>query len=46
MLTAMLAVQNYLGANHDLWTVNTERSYYEEFIIDKEPKQSVQVDSN
>jgi protoporphyrinogen oxidase len=41
MLTAMLAVQNYLGANHDLWTVNTERSYYEEFIVDKSPKQSV-----
>jgi protoporphyrinogen oxidase len=31
MLTAMLAVQNILGENHDLWTVNTERSYHEEF---------------
>lgn len=33
MLTAMLAVQNILGNQYDLWAVNTERSYYEEFII-------------
>lgn len=31
MLTAMLAVQNILGEDHDLWTVNVERSYHEEF---------------
>ena len=31
MLTAMLAVQNILGEKHDLWTVNVERSYHEEF---------------
>jgi protoporphyrinogen oxidase len=31
MLTAMLAVQNILGEHHDLWTVNVERSYHEEF---------------
>jgi protoporphyrinogen oxidase len=31
MLTAMLAVKNILGENHDLWTVNVERSYHEEF---------------
>lgn len=31
MLTAMLAVQNILGENHDLWAVNTEREYHEEF---------------
>jgi protoporphyrinogen oxidase len=31
MLTAMLAVQNILGEEHDLWTVNVERSYHEEF---------------
>jgi len=30
MLTAMLAVKNIMGESHDLWTVNTERSYYEE----------------
>lgn len=31
MLTGMLAVRNLLGEEHDLWSVNTERSYYEEF---------------
>jgi protoporphyrinogen oxidase len=29
MLTGMLAVENIFGASHDLWSVNTERSYYE-----------------
>lgn len=38
MLTGMLAVQNILGEQHDLWEVNTERSYYEEFT--KEEMQS------
>jgi protoporphyrinogen oxidase len=31
MLTGLLAAKNVLGENHDLWDVNTERSYYEEF---------------
>ncbi len=31
MLTGLLAAKNILGENHDLWGVNTERSYYEEF---------------
>ncbi|MEW5871698.1 MAG: NAD(P)/FAD-dependent oxidoreductase [Chloroflexota bacterium] len=30
MLTGMLAVENLLGAQHDLWQVNTERSYSEQ----------------
>jgi protoporphyrinogen oxidase len=30
MLTAMLAVENYSGANHDLWEVNEEKEYLEE----------------
>jgi len=30
MLTAMLAVKNIMGANHDLWGVNTEKEYQEE----------------
>ena len=30
MLTALLAVQNILGANHDLWEVNTDGEYQEE----------------
>ncbi|GIK39176.1 MAG: hypothetical protein BroJett011_30090 [Chloroflexota bacterium] len=33
MLTAMLAVKNILGESHDLWVVNTERSYHEEIRI-------------
>jgi len=32
MLTAMLAVRNLMGEKHDLWSVNVERSYHEDFI--------------
>ncbi|WP_346289924.1 NAD(P)/FAD-dependent oxidoreductase [Sphaerothrix gracilis] len=35
MLTGILAARNILGENHDLWEVNTERSYHEDFM--KEP---------
>ena len=31
MLTAMLAVDNFSGADHDVWSVNVERSYHETF---------------
>ena len=31
MLTAILAVRNLFGECHDLWNVNTERSYHENF---------------
>ncbi len=34
MLTAMLAVRNLFGESHDLWKVNTERSYAEEFVLE------------
>ena len=30
MLTGLLAARNLAGEQHDLWQVNTERSYYEE----------------
>lgn len=30
MLTAMLAVENILGAHHDLWAVNVDSAYHEE----------------
>jgi hypothetical protein len=30
MLTAILAVENILGAHHDLWAVNAEEEYHEE----------------
>jgi protoporphyrinogen oxidase len=36
MLTAMLAAQNVLGASHDVWSVNVERSYHEEFEVSKD----------
>lgn len=35
MLTGMLAVKNILGEKHDLWEVNVERSYHEEFTVKK-----------
>lgn len=34
MLTAMLAVRNILGEKHDVWSVNVERSYHEEFTLE------------
>jgi protoporphyrinogen oxidase len=33
MLTAMLAARNVLGERHDVWNVNTERSYHEEMRL-------------
>ena len=30
MFTAMLSVDNILGADHDVWTVNVEQDYHEE----------------
>jgi protoporphyrinogen oxidase len=38
MLTALLAVRNLLGERHDLWEVNTERSYHEDFEADAEAR--------
>jgi protoporphyrinogen oxidase len=35
MLTALLAAKNILGESHDLWNVNVDRSYHENFT-DKE----------
>ncbi|MBV6624307.1 MAG: NAD(P)/FAD-dependent oxidoreductase [Rivularia sp. (in: Bacteria)] len=35
MLSALLAAKNILGENHDLWNINVERSYHENFT-DKE----------
>lgn len=33
MLTALLAVENLFGANHNLWEINTERSYHEDYEL-------------
>ncbi len=35
MLAAMLAARNVLGEAHDIWNVNVERSYHEEFVVSK-----------
>jgi hypothetical protein len=40
MLSAMLAARNILGEQHDVWNVNVERSYHEEFVA-KKPKAPV-----
>lgn len=42
MLTAMLAVENIFGAKNDLWSVNVERSYHEEFQVASD-KEAIQV---
>ena len=31
MLSGLLAAKNILGEQHDLWSINTERSYHEDF---------------
>ena len=33
MLSAMLAARNILGEDHDVWSVNVDRAYHEEFEI-------------
>lgn len=40
MLTGMLAVRNIMGEKHDLWDVNTERSYHEDFSVDRSKEKS------
>jgi protoporphyrinogen oxidase len=39
MLTGLLAAKNILGQEHDLWDVNVERSYHEEFTQKEWQKQ-------
>jgi protoporphyrinogen oxidase len=34
MYTAMLAVENIFGADHDIWNVNVEEEYHEEKTVD------------
>ena len=36
MLSAMYAARNIMGAKHDVWDVNVERSYHEEFEVSKD----------
>lgn len=37
MLTAMLAVQNIFGEDHDLWSVNVEQEYHEDIESSANP---------
>jgi protoporphyrinogen oxidase len=37
MYTAMLAVENMEGAQHDIWSVNTDYEYHEEQKVDRTP---------
>ncbi|MBE9041449.1 NAD(P)/FAD-dependent oxidoreductase [Oscillatoriales cyanobacterium LEGE 11467] len=46
MLTGMLAAKNILGEDHDLWNVNVERSYHEEFTKERFEKQQQQQQQN
>lgn len=43
MLSAMLAARNILGEENDVWSVNVDRAYHEEFEIKKDPKPSSQA---
>jgi len=45
MLTALLAARNIVGEEHDLWNVNVERSYHENFT-DEEWSKLKQESSN
>jgi protoporphyrinogen oxidase len=38
MLSAMFAARNILGESHDVWNVNVERSYHEEFELRRRPE--------
>ncbi len=44
MLSALLAAENIMGAKHNLWQVNTERSYHEDFVT-KDNKRSTVASS-
>ncbi len=41
MLSAMYAARNILGQNYNIWDVNIERSYHEEFEVDKDGEKTV-----
>jgi protoporphyrinogen oxidase len=44
MYTAMLAVENILGAQHDLWRVNADPEYHEEVQRSQEPSLRARFD--
>lgn len=46
MLTGLLAAKNTLGEKHNLWEVNTERSYYEAFTEQEWQKRNKVISGN
>ena len=46
MLTALLAAKNLLGEKHDLWNVNVERSYHEDFTKEEWKEVASSEDDN
>jgi protoporphyrinogen oxidase len=44
MLTAMMAVDNMLGASYDVWTVNTDFDYHEEQRLDEDASNEAPAD--
>ena len=40
MLTGALAARNVNGGIHDIWNVNLERSYHEEFVVSSNPSRT------
>ena len=46
MLTALLAAKNILGEHHDLWNVNTERSYHEELTIRRDSQKQASAEDS
>ena len=46
MLTALLSARNILGEDHDVWNVNVERSYHEDFVVDKTTKTAGQTEED
>ena len=44
MLSALLAARNIVGEEHDIWNINVERSYHENFT-DREWSQLKQKES-
>lgn len=43
MLSALLAARNIVGEEHDIWNINVERSYHENFTDEEWSKLKKQV---
>lgn len=41
MLSAMYAARNIAGAEHDVWSVNVDRSYHEDFEVEKKAEPAI-----